>query len=255
MGRAARTLPGVTGIVALIALAGCAMTGHQAGSAGGGVLNPFSNKPGPMLVEVRGYVLAPSGSVPQNAIGYAVPVFTTRQQAMRFCPAFLKRLNFEGMLDARTKLMARTYGQTVQIAPFVWPVTNWGPDDKADCATLVQRYNISGARIFHTLALNAINRNGGGPAHALTDGPFIVTARRVSGTTMIFDLSRAPDNDYDKWLVRSAEQLTNPTLTGQTYVTPTWRDRMRYYVFGSVDTFQGVIDVLIPGFSAEHRRS
>jgi hypothetical protein len=224
------------------------------GIAGGGAIDPLKQALGPPLVEVRGYALTPENSVPANAIGYAVPVFTSTEQAARFCPAFLNRLSFEGALNSESRLTVRSYGRSVQIAPFVWPVTRWTASDKADCVGLVARYNLSGARTFYTVAANAIRRQGGRPSDTLSDGPFIVTARRVSGTVMVFDLSRAPDNDYEKWLVRSVEQLTDPTLTGRTIVTPSWRDRMRYYVFGSVAAFQPIIDVLIPGFSDEHKK-
>jgi hypothetical protein len=241
-------------ILALLVGAGCASKKSLSGVGGGGGARPASTKPGPLLVEVRGYVLAPSASVPPDAIGYAVPIFTSREQAKNFCGSFIGRLSFGGRLDSNVKLQVRTYGQTVQIAPFVWPVTSWTTGDKADCVSLVARYNLSGARIFYKLAVDAIRANGGRPSDALSQGPFIVTARRVSGTTMIYDLSRAPDNDYEKWLVRAAEQLTDPSWSRQTYVTPRWRDRMRYYVFGSISTFQGIVDVLIPGFSKEHER-
>lgn len=247
-------LRAVSALAALLAVIGCASFGVRRGVSGGGGA-PLVAQPGPQLVEVRGYALPPEASVPPDAIGYAVPIFTSREQAARFCPIFLRRLNFDGILDARTKLMVRTYGQSVQIAPFVWPVTSWRATDRADCGTLIPRYNISGAKVFYALALNAIRKNGGRKSHALTEGPFIVTARRVSGTTMIYDLSRVPDNDYDRWLVQAAEQLTNPTLSGQTYVTPTWRDKVRFYVFGSISSFQGIIDVLIPGFTKEHGKS
>lgn len=254
MRRISSTWHRVAGCAAILLVAGCAARPVPGGVAGGGSLKPIGTKLGPALIEVRGYTLTPEQSVPENAIGYAVPVFTSSEQAIRFCPAFLKRLSFAGALDTNTKLMVRTYGRSVQVAPFVWPVTNWSAADRADCAGLVRRYNLSGARLFYTIALNAI-RQGGGSPNALSGGPFIVTARRVSGTVMVFDLSRAPDNDYDKWLVRSVEQISNPALSGKTMVTPGWRDRMRYYVFGSVASFRPIIDVLIPGFSKEHDKS
>jgi hypothetical protein len=237
--------------VILLAACSVAPKGERPPYGGGGGLagngHPADERPG--FIEVRGYALAPQDQVPTNAIGYAVPIFTDMSQIQHFCPLFRSQLTFEGALDAGTPLKVRSYGNTVQIAPFIWPVTSWTSDDKPDCKLLVERYNISGARQFFAIAQQAIRASGGQPADALEHGPFIVVARRVSGSVMVFDLSRAPDGDYKLWLSRAVEQLSNPIVDTTRVVRPPWRDQVRAYVFGVMPVFTGVLEKLIPNFT------
>lgn len=231
---------------------GCT-TAKMTAASGGGLLGANDGAAsGRSVIEVRGYTLSPQDRVPTKAIGYAVPVFTDRAQAVRFCSAFRSQLTFAGSLDGRTPMVVQSYGQTVQIAPFVWPVTSWQARDKPDCKLLVERYNLSGARMFFDLAQRAIVEAGGRPVDALEPGPFIVTARRVSGAVVVYDLSRAPDNDYGKWLAKSVQQLSNPTMGNTMVVQPTRRDQVRAFIFGALPTFQGVLNVLLPGFKDAH---
>jgi len=242
-----------TGSVALrstaLALSALAIPGctNLRGSAGGGLLNP-----GGSLIEVRGYSLGPDQSVPADAVGYAVPIFTSKDQAARFCPLFTSKLSFNGSLNGGTKMLVRSYGQTVRIAPFVWPVTGGASGQAGDCRTLVDRYNVSAARTFYSVAAAAIQAQGGGQVQALGTGPYIMLARRISGTVIVFDLSRAPAGDYSEWLDRAIGQLGNPAVGGTGYVTTTLRDNVRFYVFGAVPTFSGILNILIPGYKAEH---
>lgn len=250
-----RTLIPVAAILTLALLGSCTHFTKSAGS-GGGLLAGSSDHLGAKLIEVRGYALAPDQSVPPAALGYAVPIFTSRDQAARFCPLFVKRLTFGGLLTRGTPLRVRSYGQDVRIVPFVWPVTDWKPSEAPECKRLVERYNISAARNFFQLAVQSIRANGGSASDIIADGPFIATARRVSGTVMLYDLSRAPDTDYQRWFTMAVEQLSNPAINGSSrYVTPPWRDKVRYYVFGSIPAWEGVLKILIPGFANEHAKS
>lgn len=232
-------------------------------SAGGGLLGApppvgWNNSPAPTsekLIEVRGYVLARNDQVPANAIGYAVPIFTNRQEIDRFCPLFLDYMSFSGALNQGTPMRINSYGQEVLIAPFVWPVTTWSKDDKADCKTLGDRYDISGARTFLKQAQQTIAAQGGRDIDTLKSGPFILTARRVSGSMVLYDLSQAPDDDYPTWLTRAVEQMSNPAATQTMYVTPNWHDKARYYVFGAIPSFNGILNVLMPGFKDAHAKN
>ena len=226
--------------------------GVVGGVVAGGVLGASSVDRG--LIEVRGYALSPTHRVPTDAIGYAVPVFTDLRQAARFCPAFRSQLTFAGSLERRTPLVVQSYGQRVQIAPFVWPVTSWTNGDKPTCEVLVARYNLAGARMFFDLAQRAIVEAGGRPVDALEPGPFLVTARRTSGAVIVYDLSRAPDNDYGRWLARSVRQLSNPTIANTIVVRPSRRDQVRAFVFGALPAFEGVLNLLIPGYKEERRK-
>lgn len=231
-------------------------------SAGGGLLGaqpPTWNNSlaptGEKLIEVRGYVLVRNDRVPANAIGYAVPILTSRQEIDRFCPLFLDRMSFSGALNQGTPMRVDSYGKEVQIAPFVWPVTTWSENDKADCKTLGDRYDISGARTFLKQAQETIAAHGGRDIDALQSGPFILTARRVSGCMVLYDLSQAPDGDYPIWLTRAVEQMSNPAATETLYVTPNWHDKARYYIFGTIPSFIGILNVLMPGFTDAHAKS
>lgn len=226
---------------------GVATAGGGETGAGGGVR--------PKLIEVRGYALAERDKAPESAIGYAVPIFTNREQALRFCPLFRSKLTFSGALDARTPLTVESYGRKVEIAPFIWPVTSWARTDAPTCARLVERYNISGAKTFFQLAQQAIIANGGRPADTLEEGPFIVTARRVSGAVMVYDLTRAPDGDYGLWLSRTITDLSNPGLTTTVVVRPPLRDQVRAFAFGAVPSWEGILEVLIPGFRDAHAKA
>ena len=218
---------------------------------GGGIIKPQTgskqNAPA-HLISVEGYVLAPQDKVPDTAIGYAVPVFTNMNDAARFCPLFLNQLTFAGQIKANTNLKVDSYGHTTDIAPFVWPVTSWSKQDKASCDLLSQRYSIAGARMFFNLAQQAIAANGGKPADALQTGPFIVTARRVSKTVMVFDLTRAPHGDYNRWLAQAVQELSNPLIGNSTIVTPTFHDQVRAFVFSNIPVFDGVLQILVPGY-------
>jgi hypothetical protein len=72
-------------------------------------------------------------------------------------------LAFKGSLHSNTKLEVQSYGQEAQIAPFVWPVTSWSKTDKPTCDLLSQRYNLTAAQQFFTLAQKAIVAHGGRP--------------------------------------------------------------------------------------------
>ncbi len=243
-------------LAAAVAAAPCCTAPRYAtvgGSSGGAVVGGGGTA-ARGLIEVRGFALTPSDRVPAGAIGYAVPIFTDRTQASRFCPLFRSRLSFAGALHAETPLKVQSYGRIVQIAPFVWPVTTWRAGDRPDCTLLVERYDVSGARSFLTLAQQAIRDLGGGPADSLEGGPFIVTARRVSGAVMVYDLSRAPDNDYGKWLSRAVTDLSDPFLTEAVVVKPTRRDQVRAFVFGTIPSWRGILGLLVPGFKDEQDR-
>ncbi|WP_087124885.1 MULTISPECIES: hypothetical protein [Burkholderiaceae] len=207
------------------------------------------------MIEVRGYVLARNDQVPDGAIGYAVPIFTSRQEIDRFCPLFLDRMSISGALNKGAPMRINSYGQEKQIVPFVWPVTSWSANDTADCKTLGDRYDISGARTFFKQAQQTIGAHGGRDIDALRNGPFILTAKRVSGSMVLYDLSQAPDDDYPTWLTRAIEQMSNPLATQTVYVTPNWHDKARYYVFGTIPAFNGILDVLMPGFKGAHAKS
>ena len=252
----------IVGIV-LASTASCAsLPGTGNPSSGGGLLGPpppigWNNSPAPTgqkLIEVRGYVLARKDQVPTSAIGYAVPIFTNRAEIERFCPLFLSQMSFGGVLDQGTSMRINSYGQEVQIAPFVWPATHWTKEDKADCKTLADRYDTSGARIFLKRAQQTIAAHGGRDVDTLQSGPFILTARRVSGSMVLYDLSRAPDGDYPTWLTRAIEQMSNPAATQTLYVTPNWHDQARYFVFGAIPSFNGILDALMPGFKGAHAK-
>ncbi len=247
----------------LVLTTSCEVATPVNSSAGGGLLGApppvgWNNSPAPTgekLIEVRGYVLARNDQVPANAIGYAVPILTSRQEIDRFCPLFLDHISFSGALNQGTPMRVNSYGQDVQIAPFVWPVTSWSSDDKADCKTLGDRYDISGARTFLKQAQQTIAAQGGRDIDALKSGPFILTARRVSGSMVLYDLSQAPDDDYPTWLTRAVQQMSNPAATQTLYVTPNWHDKARYYVFGAIPSFNGILNVLMPGFKDAHAKS
>lgn len=225
-------------------------------SAGGGLLGEpppigWNNSPAPRgenRIEVRGYVLMRNDQVPLSAIGYAVPIFTSRQEIDRFCPQFLDRMSISGVLNQGTPMRINSYGREVQIAPFIWPVTTWSERDTADCRTLGDRYDIAGARTFLRQAQETIASRGGRDSDALKGGPYILTARRVSGSLVLYDLSRAPDGDYPTWLTRAIEQLSNPDATETLYVRPNWHDQVRYYVFGAIPSLTGIVNMLMPGF-------
>ena len=244
MPRARQLLRRAALAILLAATASCA---SLRSSSGGGLLSP-----GGSPIEVRGYALAPEQKVPADAVGYAVPIFTTKEQAQRFCPLLTSRLTFNGSMDASVKMLVRSYGQTVEVAPFVWPVSAWSAGQSGDCSTLVERYNVSAARTFYARATAEIQARGGGPAQAMGAGPYIMLVRRISGTVMLFDLSRAPADDYPRWLDKAIAQLGNPAVGGTGYVATSMRDNVRFYVFGAVPTFTGILNVLIPGYKSEH---
>jgi hypothetical protein len=201
------------------------------------------------MIEVRGYVLAPSDQVPAAAIGYAVPIFARRADVERFCPALTARIGFAGALTGATPLRVTTYGQIEDIAPFVWPVTSWSAPAPYDCAHLVAQYNISGAQVFLRKARQAIASNGGSIDVAAEPGPFIMTARRNCNGVMLYDLSQAPPEDYDAWVGKAITELSGPRDCHAMIVEPTFRDKVRAFVFASVPSFNGILKVLIPGYN------
>lgn len=199
---------------------------------------------------MRGYVLGPSDSVPAGAIGYAAPIFASTEAAARFCPVFRSGLTFAGALTAATPMRVLSMGETVDIAPFVWPVTGWAAGDAPDCALMAARYNVSGAQTLLRRARQTIRAHGG-PANAgLSSGPFIMTVHRKGGAVVLFDLSQAPPQDYRKWLDRAVSDLTDPGAHTTQVIRPVPRDRVRAFVFNSVDSWIGVLAVLIPGYAA-----
>jgi len=205
---------------------------------------------------VRGYVLARDGDIPRDAVAYEIAVFRKKEEAARFCPAFLKRLTFEGGLTAQTELSVTSRGKPVEIAPFIWPVTAWTAADKAakpTCEVLVARYDYAGARTFLAEAKSQLGARADlGGALASSDGPFIVVARKAGATT-VFDLSRAPDVDWDGWLVRTidAVEAGAPVAAagGKGVVAPGLRDQLRYYVFAAVPAIDAALGVFVPGYA------
>jgi hypothetical protein len=235
--------------IAAVMLVGCSPSNTSSTTNGGGLIDGHNGAQNQKLILVEGYVLAPQDKVPDNAIGYAVPIFTNRDDAARFCPIFLSQLTFQGALTAHTKLIVDSYGQTVDIAPFVWPVTSWSNTDKPDCATLSARYNVSAAKQFFDLAQQAIVAHGGRTADTLEKGPFIMTARRLNRTVMIYDLTEAPDGDYSGWLQTAVGELSNPLdIDETTEVEPSTRDKVRAFIFANEPTFDGILKILVPGY-------
>lgn len=204
------------------------------------------------VIEVRGYVLARDGAIPKDAIGYAIPVFGTREEAARFCPAFRNRLTFEGAIRATTDLDITERGQRIRVAPFVWPVTSWNGSMQPTCANLVERYDYAGGRTFLAAARQQISARLGASAPALSaGGPFIVTAARKGGAVLVYDLSAAPDTDYDKWLLRTIEAMErgrdNRALAG--VVTPGLRDQVRYVMFSLVPAIDQALGTFLPWYA------
>jgi hypothetical protein len=204
------------------------------------------------VIEVRGYVLARDGDIPKDAIGYAIPVFGTRAEAARFCPAFRNRLTFEGAIRATTDLDITERGQRIRVAPFVWPVTSWSPLWQPTCANLVERYDYAGGRTFLAQARQQISARLGASAPALSaGGPFIVTAARKGGAVLVYDLSAAPDTDYDKWLLRTIEAMErgrdNRAPAG--VVTPGLRDQVRYVMFSLVPAIDQALGTFLPWYA------
>jgi hypothetical protein len=194
-------------------------------------------------------VLTPADQVPPDAIGYAVPIFTTRTEAARFCPLALERVGFVGALTSSTPMFLDTYGETEDVAPFVWPVTAWTRGEPFDCAHLVARYNIAGAQVFLRKARRAIAAHGGVAKLANEDGPFIMTARRACGGVMLYDLSRAPNLDWERWLRQAIVDLSRPSDCRVTVVRPVMRDQVRAFVFASAPSWQGILKILVPGYN------
>lgn len=233
----------------LLPLAGCQ---PMKSAAGGGILGRDSGR---TYIEVRGYVLAPDQSVPVDAVGYAVPIFTSSEQASRFCPQFISRLSGGGVLDARTKMKVSAYGRAVQIAPFIWPVSSWTAGSVADCGTLVGRYNLSGAKTFYGIAADQIRAKGGTAPGRLGEGPYIMAVRRATGNVLLLDLSTVPLGDYQHWFDQAVGFLTDPRIGDDGYRSATLRDQVRFYVFGSIPDFMPVLTMLIPSFKAGNAKS
>jgi hypothetical protein len=104
--------------------------------------------------------------------------------------------------------------------------------------------------MFFQLAQDAIIAHGGRPADSLESGPFIVTARRLSGAVTVYDLTRAPQGDYGKWIATSVGELSDPLDNGLTIIViPPVRDQVRAFVFGSEPDWERIVNMLIPGFS------
>lgn len=198
-------------------------------------------------LEVRGYVLARDGAIPRDARAYAVVAFRQASEAQRFCPAFRARLDFEGALVSGTDLTVTSRGLPVEIAPMIWPVTSWGAADRPDCATLVARYDYAGARAFLQEARRSLAPLGLATTFNATSGPFIISARR-SGSLTVYDLSRAPDADYDRWLVQTVDGIESG-VSGPAVVAPGWRDQMRFYAFSAVPSIEAALDVFVPGYA------
>lgn len=209
--------------------------------------------PGPspaasIIIQARGFVLARDGAVPADAIGYAIVVFAQRAEAERFCPAFRERLTFEGSLRVDTDLSIQVYRKPVEVAPVIWPVTQWrAQTDQPDCAKLVERYDYAGARTWLATARAQIEQTGG--AVKLGAGPYIVTARR-QGTVIVYDLSRAPDSDYGSWLGRTIEgiETLSPRYANAGVVTPGTRDQVRYWAFGVAREADDALGVFVPAY-------
>jgi hypothetical protein len=243
-----RNLSRLLFLVPMVALASCVRAPQ---SAGGGVLQPG---PGKAPIEVRGYVLTQDQTPPTDALGYAVPIFTSLDQAAQFCPMFTARLSMDGALTSRSKMVVTAYGQTVRIAPFIWPATDWPTGSVSDCKSLVQHYNLSGAKIFSTLATDVIRKNGGTVPDGLGDGPFIMATRRASGTVLLLDLSKVPPGDYQQWFDRAVSYLSDPRVDDTGYHAATLHDQVRFYVFGSIPDFMPVLNMLVPSFKTEHAK-
>ena len=201
-------------------------------------------------ISVRAFVLARDGAIPKDAIGYAVAVFTSPEQADRFCTVFRARLDFAGSLTGTTQLTVTEYGQRIRIAPFVWPTTAWPAGTPSSCANLVARYDFAGARLLLLAAL-AQMQAAGAPADALgAEGPFLVAAPRKGGAMTVFDLSRAPAVDYDKWLLRAVETLERGETGGLApIVQPGVRDQVRFVAFGLAPVIEEALGVFLPGYA------
>ena len=203
-------------------------------------------------LEVRGYVLSRENDFPPNAIAYAVPIFLTTDQAQRFCPAFIKRMTFEGALSSQTQLRVQYAGRAVEIVPFAWPVTMWNGEPAA-CTTLVARYDIGRARAFLNAARSQLQARPQAASLTNAAGPFIVIARRRGDSIVVYDLSQAPDADYDRWLLETMTSLeSNGGATG--IVSPDWRDKLRFAVFSAVPAVRNALTDLVPGFGRAEAR-
>lgn len=224
--------------------------GALAGSVGA-----YPGEPAPVYnIEVVGYVLSPTGDIPDSAVGYAVPIFADKATAGAFCPSFLNQLNIDGALSASTPMIVKSHGESDEIAPFIWPVTSWPDKTPLDCAHLVQNYDLGQAREFLTEARTQIARQGGQPTALADNGPFILTVRRISRSIAVYDLSKAPDIDYAKWLAKAIERMSNPNRdVAVGIIRPNWHDQMRGYVFGAVPTMDALLGKFMPGYAKVKR--
>jgi hypothetical protein len=199
-------------------------------------------------VEVRGYVLSRETTIPGQALAFTIPVFLSQAEAQRFCPSFLARLSFEGRITANTQLRFRYAGRNVEVVPFVWPVTSWENNSAATCSNLVRGYDYARARSFLNAAQSQILARQVNMPLRLTNGPYIVVARRQGGSVVLYDLSEAPDVDYDRWLMATIVGLENenaPRLESGV-VAPGWRDRLRYHVFGAAPAMRNALSAFVP---------
>jgi hypothetical protein len=202
------------------------------------------------MISVRGFVLARDGAIPKDAVGYAVAVFSTPQQAEQFCDVFRGRLDFAGSLKGTTNLTVTEYGARIRIAPFIWPTGSWPAGTVASCANLVARYDFAGARLMLRAAL-AQMAAAGAPADSIgVDGPYVLTAPRKGQAMTIFDLSRAPAIDYDKWLLRAVETVERGEAEGLApLVQPGVRDQVRYVAFSLAPAIEEALGVFLPGYA------
>jgi hypothetical protein len=204
--------------------------------------------------EVRGFLLGNDEGIPKAAPAFALPVLRDRVHAKALCDALNSRVDLNTPITTTTPM--RT-AEGKRIVPLAWMLNvttaeiaaSGGADGGRaleSCDTLAAAYDMARAERVREMAKTVLARAGQNPASLDDTGPFMIAATRDWSNVVVYDMSQAPQVDYQKWvddLIKDLEALE--VRQGTNVVEAGVRDRVRFFVFKTVPYVQSAMAAVL----------
>lgn len=202
---------------------------------------------------MEGFILGADQTLPVDAVAYAIPVFSTREQAEQLCAGF-RPFGFDEWFTGTTPLSREVWGAPVAIVPFLWPVRDRTPNTLAggmDCPEMARRYNMAAAAVARRRAANALIRYGViKTADEIATAPLVVVFDRTADRVIVYDFSKIPQIDFPAEVAqmkRDVEGMRAAAAGFPAYFKADWRQELRFYAFQGEPALKELVYALAPG--------